>query len=99
MIYSVYLSETIISGRGRRDAGLRLRLLKSIRLSLFRFAAGAAGLGDASFSGFFCLFVLLFIDRLIVTLDMSVVMEDVGTGKKHKWQLFAVASRVTTARS
>lgn len=39
------------------------------------------------------MFVLLFIDRLIVTLDMSVVMEDLG-GQKNKWLPLAVASPV-----
>lgn len=41
---------------------------------------GGASTGALGWCIIFCLlFVLLFIDRLIVTLDMSVVMEDLGT--------------------
>lgn len=41
---------------------------------------GRASRGALGWCIIFCLlFVLLFIDRLIVTLDMSVVMEDLGT--------------------
>lgn len=84
---------------GRREAGLRLRLLKSIWLSLFRFAAGAAGLGDASFSAFFvCLFCFLLIDWLLPW-TWVLWWRMLGQKKKHKWQLLAVASRVTRARS
>lgn len=71
-------------------------LLKSIWLSLFLFAATKRGVGGGRLLGWciiFCLlFVLLFIDRLIVTLDMSVVMEDLGT----KTQVAAPRRRLTS---